>query len=75
MLKCREIEKMIGTDELRAAGFIRRQTVRLHLMMCRHCRTYARQIRAIGDAARTRWMHAPIDPRQADRIFSRIFNE
>ncbi len=52
MLTCREVTKVIATDELSEAGIGRRLAVRLHLLRCRHCRRYAAQIRAIGEAAR-----------------------
>jgi hypothetical protein len=66
---------MIGRDKLREAGFIQRQAARLHLLMCRHCRTYARQIRAIGYAARALWKDAHPEPQQIDRIFARLFEK
>jgi anti-sigma factor ChrR (cupin superfamily) len=52
MLKCRDVGQQIGTDGIQHSGLMKRLAVRLHLMMCRHCRAYARQIRAIGKAAR-----------------------
>ncbi len=52
MLTCREVTRAIATDELSEAGIGRRLAVRLHLFMCRDCRRYAAQIRAIGEAAR-----------------------
>ena len=52
MLTCKEISRTIASDELASAGWRRRFAVRLHLLMCRHCRRYSRQIEAIGTAAR-----------------------
>ena len=52
MLSCREVATLIASDELATAGWWRRFTVRAHLFMCRHCRGYAGQIRALGTAAR-----------------------
>ena len=52
MLKCRQVEQRIGSDDIRTAGLLERLAVNLHLLMCRHCRNYAKQIRAIGSAAR-----------------------
>jgi anti-sigma factor ChrR (cupin superfamily) len=43
---------MLASDGLETAPWTRRLAVRLHLAMCRHCRNYAAQIRAIGRAAR-----------------------
>jgi hypothetical protein len=52
MPSCREVARAIGGDELEDASTRRRLGVRLHLLMCSHCRRYARQLRAIGRAAR-----------------------
>jgi hypothetical protein len=73
MLKCRDVEQMIGNDSIRNAGFAERFAVRLHLMMCRHCRAYARQIRAIGDAARG-LLNRPEDAATLARLQDRIRN-
>ncbi len=62
MQSCKEVARMIASDELADAVWINRALVRLHLLMCRHCRGYAAQLRAIGAAARNRW-----DLRVADR--------
>ncbi len=53
MLTCKEVSRGIASDELERAGWGRCLAVRLHLLMCRHCRRYAAQIRAIGAAAKS----------------------
>ncbi len=55
MLNCKEVARLIASDELADAVWSDRALVRLHLLMCRHCRGYAAQLRAIGAAARDRW--------------------
>ena len=55
MLNCREVSRLIASDELADAEWSDRALVRLHLLMCRHCRGYAAQLRAIGAASRERW--------------------
>lgn len=52
MPSCRDLTWMISSGALADAPVRRRLAVRLHLMLCRHCLRYARQIRAIGSAAR-----------------------
>lgn len=52
MPSCREISRAVASDALEGAPMRRRLGVRMHLLMCRHCRRYARQIRALGRAAR-----------------------
>ena len=62
MPNCKEVVRLIASDELADAAWSDRTLVRLHLLMCRNCRGYAAQLRAIGVAARDRW-----DLRVADR--------
>jgi hypothetical protein len=52
MLKCHEVSRLAASEEIARAGFLRRMEFRLHLMMCRHCRNYVRQVGLIGEAAR-----------------------
>ena len=52
MLTCREVSRAVAADELERAGLWQRLGVRLHLLMCRHCRRYAAQLRAIGETTR-----------------------
>ncbi len=52
MLSCKEVTRIVASDELAGAGWRRRQGIRLHLFFCRHCRRYAAQLRAIGQSAR-----------------------
>lgn len=52
MPSCRQVARALSTGELEGSPLSRRLAVRLHLLLCQHCRRYARQIRAIGTAAR-----------------------
>jgi hypothetical protein len=52
MPSCREVVRAVSGEELEKFSLRRRLAVRLHLLMCRHCRRYTLQIRAIGRAAR-----------------------
>ena len=72
MLKCQQVEQKIGSDEIRNAGLMEHLAVNLHLMMCRHCRNYARQIRAIGNAARNVFGRTPQDPSTLAQLRDRI---
>ena len=62
MLSCKEVARLIASEELADAGWLNRALVRLHLLRCRDCGAYAAQLRAIGAAARDRW-----DLGEADR--------
>jgi NMD protein affecting ribosome stability and mRNA decay len=52
MLPCREVVELVGTDRLASATIRERIGVRLHLLMCRHCRAYVRSLRRIAETAR-----------------------
>ncbi len=68
MLTCKDVATAIGRDEWRAAPRWRRLALRLHLLMCPHCRRYAAQIRAIGTAARRLFREHGEDPQTLERL-------
>ena len=51
MLSCKEVGRTISSDGLELAHWRQKLSVQMHLLMCRHCRRYARQLRAIGASA------------------------
>lgn len=52
MLNCKEVSRLVSSDELATVGAVKRFRVRFHLLICRECRRYAEQLRIIGAAAR-----------------------
>lgn len=52
MLRCNEVARILASDELQDAGWMRRLSMRLHLAMCRHCGRYARLIDRLGAEVR-----------------------
>ncbi len=74
MLTCKDVATTIGRDEWRAAPRGRRVALRLHLLMCRHCRRYAAQIRALGTAARSLLQEHGEDPTVLARLHETILN-
>ena len=52
MIGCSELTRMVASDALADAPWWRRAAVRLHLLMCRHCRGYVQQIDMIGKEVR-----------------------
>ena len=52
MLNCKEVSRLVSSDELASAGVVMRARARFHLLICRECRRYAEQLRIIGTAAR-----------------------
>ena len=75
MLKCKEVARKIASDEFAEAAWTERLAVRLHLFMCRHCRRYAVQLRAVGVAAKGLWdprsQHSPALERLERQILNR----
>ena len=53
MLACKDVTRLWATEEIRRAPLMRKLAVRIHLLMCRHCRRYLRELAAIGAAARS----------------------
>jgi hypothetical protein len=52
VMHCREIAKLIESDEVKDLNFADRQQVRVHLWVCWHCRRLVRQILWLGQMAR-----------------------
>lgn len=67
-MRCRDVARAIAAGELEQVPLGRRVAVRLHLLMCRHCRRYAAQIRAIGQAARELFREAPAEQAVVERL-------
>ena len=72
MLKCRELTRMIASDELPEARWPVRMGGWLHLRMCRHCRRYATQIRTLAAVARRSWGPETEDSARLDQLERRI---
>ena len=54
MLSCRDVTRIVSSDELENAGALLKFRVKLHFLLCVRCKRYADQIRMIGIAARER---------------------
>jgi hypothetical protein len=74
MMTCKEVSTLVSMGQLDDAPPARRMAVRLHLMMCRHCRTFSRQLRLIGRAARSIARDVEREPTSAfeSRIVNRL---
>ena len=79
MMKCKDISQLIAAGEAVDLGCLKRLELKVHLLICRHCRTYARQIRTLGTAARR--LTGMSEPTEAqlqaleDQICARICND
>ena len=68
MLSCKEVARLIASDELVDLGWLERILVRFHLVRCHHCRRYAAQLRAISTAALERGGFGPADLQALERL-------
>ncbi len=68
MLSCKEVTRKIASEEFAEAGWHQQLGVRLHLLMCRHCRRYATQLRSFGELARNLWGSGSEDPDTLKRL-------
>ena len=68
MLTCREVCRSIASEASETAGWRQRLSIKLHLLLCRYCRRYSRQIEAIGSAARVVFGPGPTEPKTRDRL-------
>jgi hypothetical protein len=72
MPNCKEVARLIASDEEADALWLDRALIRLHLLMCRDCRGYAAQLRAIGQAARDRSDSVVVDGEAFEKLRSSI---
>ena len=72
MQTCKEVSRTIASDELSGASWTQRMAVKLHLLMCRHCRRYANQIDQLGVAARDFLSDQPSETESREQLRSAI---
>ncbi len=72
MPNCKEVARLIASEELADLGWSKRALVRIHLLRCRDCRRYAAELRAIGAAALDRWGTRPADKQALEKLESSI---
>lgn len=75
MISCKEVSRAVASEELSAWGWRQRLSVRLHLLMCRHCRRYSRQMRAIGEAARGLFGGRSLEPEAHEHLRKSILEQ
>jgi hypothetical protein len=63
MISCREIAKLVTSDEVLSLGWTKRVQVKVHLLMCRYCSRLLRQIELIRRTARELRVETGTPPR------------
>ena len=74
MLSCQQVARLVSSGVLEDAGVLRRLSARMHFLMCRHCRRYEAQIRAVGTMAHKVYGSAPDDPAALGRLEADILS-
>gem|GEM_PF-5989764 len=74
-MNCREASEHIATDATRDGRWTLRLAVRFHLLLCRTCRAYASQLRALGVAGRRLSETPPPDSERMAHLEDAIFRE
>lgn len=73
MLSCRElVNETTGDPDLITPGHSLRWSVRLHLLMCHHCRRYVRQLRLLLTLLSGRHRQQAVEANTVDRIWQAI---
>ena len=72
MLRCKEVIRLHASDALHSAGLRTRLGVRMHLMLCRHCRRYVRELARIAAAARGLYREAADAPERDEALLRRV---
>ncbi len=55
MLKCNEVSRLLASGEAEGLDRWKKLQLRMHLLMCNHCRRYAAQLKNLGRMARKVW--------------------
>lgn len=73
MLKCKEVvQRADALIDGTPLSFGERLALRTHLMICRHCRRYVRQLDALTEHLRQQTSVAPLDDGEVDAILARL---
>ncbi len=72
MLNCRELMRILASDQLADARWSEKSRARLHMLLCRHCRRYWAQLRGLGVAARGAWRAEAQDSETLKRLQSKF---
>jgi hypothetical protein len=72
MISCKNVAKLILSDQLQAQTWWKRMEVRLHLAMCEFCSRLVRQVEQLRSAAQRMSEQDPIDPGFEDRLIRRL---
>jgi hypothetical protein len=75
MISCKNVAKLILSDQLQAQTWWKHMEVRLHLAMCEFCSRLVRQVEQLRSAAQSMSEQDPADPGFDDRLIRRLFGQ
>lgn len=75
MLNCKEVSRIVASDELASSSALKRMRVHMHLFICRKCRKYADQIQAINRVAKERFRGFVTDGETLERLEKEILDD
>lgn len=72
MLMCNDVHHLVASGEVDELGWMRRVELKLHLLMCNHCRRYVDQMAALGRGIRDLLRRHEAEPGQLHRMENQI---
>jgi hypothetical protein len=60
MPTCREVTRLLASDQLEGTALAKRILTRLHLRMCSDCARYAKELKVLGEVVREA-LRSPLD--------------
>jgi len=72
MISCKNVAKLLMSDQLQAQSWWKGLEVRVHLAMCKFCFRLARQIEQLRSATRRPSEQEETDSRFKDRLIRRL---
>lgn len=72
MISCRNVAKLLMSDQLEAQGWWKSMQVRLHLAMCKICSKLELQIQQMRKSAKNMSEQSDADPDLEERILRRL---
>jgi hypothetical protein len=72
MISCKNVAKLLMSDELQVQSWWKRMEVRMHLAMCKFCSRLARQLEQLRAGARRMSDQHETDPGLEERLIRRL---
>jgi predicted anti-sigma-YlaC factor YlaD len=72
MISCKQVARLLTSDQLESQSWWKRMEVRMHLAMCGFCSRLARQIAQLRSGARLAQEANEADPGMEDRVIRHL---